>query len=147
MIRFAFKLLIAMVAVGYVVRLAEPAPAPADEPQLLAATHIAGMPEEQDQVEIARQLSSFTNVQIVVSQTTRDVAGFCERQALACQAGRELIVRAAAGIRDVAASIAGEEEKLADVSGDSEEEYMPLREYRGTYPILPEAPPPRYTTF
>lgn len=143
MIRFALKLLVIMVVVGYVVRLAEPVPSSVDEPKFVAAAY-GTETQEETPADVARHLSSFTNAQIVVAQTTRDVTGFCERQALACEAGRELIVRAAAGIRDVAASIAGEPHVSA---AEEEEEYMPLREYSGTYPILPAAPPPRYTTF
>ena len=141
MIRFAAKILIVMAAAGYVIRQAEPQTAHGDNPQVMHASYMTGT-DDAAPTDVARHLSSFTNARILVAQASSDLAGFCDRQALACEAGRELLFRAAAGIRDIAASIAGER-----MDERTEETYMPLQAYRGAYPVLPTAPPPRYTTF
>lgn len=140
MIRFAFKVLIVMVAAGYVIRQAEPQAAPGNEPQILHASYMTGTDEPAPE-EVARHLSSFTNAQIVFAQAARDAAGFCDRQALACEAGRELLRRTAANIRDVAASIAG------DQDGQVREAPLNLEDQRTADHALPAAPPPRYVTF
>ncbi len=138
MIRFAVKVLVVMVAAGYVVRQAEPPAAYSHEPRAIHSAYIPGT-DDPTPAQVARDLSSFTNAQIVLSQATRDLAGFCERQALACEAGQELLRRAAAGIRDASARIAG---------GDTEADEAPLS--GGSWHAghdLPAAPPPRYVTF
>ena len=78
-------------------------------------------------------------------RATRDAAGFCEREALACQSGEEIMIRLATGIRDLAAGFLAwaEDEKEIGGSTTEEEEYRPLKNYTGTYPILPEARPVR----
>ncbi|MFN4353735.1 hypothetical protein [Parvibaculum sp.] len=140
MIRFALKMLLVMVAAGYFIRQAEPASAPRDKPNIIHASYMTGT-DEPAPAEVARHLSSFANVQIVFMQASRDIAGFCDRQALACEAGRELVRRAAAGIRDASARLAGDREEQA------KDEAMPLLVHRGNGPVLPAAPPPRYVMF
>ena len=141
MIRFAVKMLIVMAAAGYFIRQAEPQTAHAGNPYVINAAYSTGT-EDSAPAGAARHFSSFTNARIVATRVSSDLAGFCDRQALACEAGRELLLRAAAGIRDVAASIAGER-----AEDPADREYMPLEAYHGDYPVLPAAPPPRYTAF
>ena len=140
MIRFAFKVLIVMAAAGYVIRQAEPQAAPGNETQIFHAAYMTDT-DGTALEEVARHLSSFTNAQIVFAQAARDAAGFCDRQALACEAGRELLRRTAAGIRDVAASIAG------DQDGRAPDVPLKTGDYHAADHALPAAPPPRYVSF
>lgn len=140
MVRFAFKVLIVMMAAGYVIRQAEPASVHGDEPKILHAAYMTGTDEPAPE-EVTRHLSSFTNAQIVFAQAARDAAGFCDRQALACEAGRELLRRTAGSIRDVAAGIAGDRDK------ESQETSSEIMDRHAVNPALPAAPPPRYVTF
>lgn len=140
MIRFALKLLMVMVAAGYVVRQAGPEAARGHDPKVVHASYMTGTDEPLPS-EVARDLSSVTNAQIVFVQAARDISGFCDRQALACEAGRELLRRAAAGVRDISASIAGDthtQRQAADAHSDQVE---------GFSPALPAAPPPRVMSF
>lgn len=139
MIRFAVKILIVMVAAGYAVRQAEPPAVNDRQPQVIHAAYMTGA-DEYSPALVASELSSFTNVQIVVAQASRDVAGFCERQPLACEAGRELLRRTAAGVRDISARIAGDGNAGNDEISSSR--YTPSGD-----PAIPAAPPPRYVTF
>lgn len=144
MIKFAIKSLVVLVLIGHAMKLAEPAAEPvAAEPRFMPADYAeeTALPER----DVTQDLSTFSNAQILVSHTARDAAGFCAREPLACQSGRQLLVRVASGVRDVAASLvnwAEEDEDKATVEGESE--YRPLKDYEGTYPILPEAPPARH---
>jgi hypothetical protein len=150
MIKFAIKSLVVMVLVGHAIKLVEPAePVAAAEPRFMPANYTEGAvaPAPSD---VTSQLSTFTNAQIVVSHTARDAKGFCDREPLACQSGRELLARAAVGIRDLASGIAmwADDETAAGVSGENPDtdEYRPLADYRGPYPILPAPPPARNDT-
>ncbi|MEQ8268710.1 MAG: hypothetical protein RH982_16070 [Parvibaculum sp.] len=146
MIRFAIKSLVVLVLVGHAIKLVEPA-----DPAVVSATAPHFVPASYSEgtapgeiPEVATQLSSFTNAQIVVSHAARDASGFCEREPLACQSGRELLVRSARSVRDLAAGVvdwAGTEDQPGEES-QPVEEYRPLEGYRGPYPPLPplEAP-------
>ncbi|HCX68789.1 hypothetical protein [Parvibaculum sp.] len=141
MIKFAVKSLVVLVLVGHAMKLADPAEPGMDGPRFIPATYAEGAPlPERD---VTRDLSTLTNVQIVVSRTARDATGFCEREPLACQSGRQLLVQLATGVRDMAASLAGWAEEDESATARIEEEYRPLKAYSGNYPILPEAPPVR----
>lgn len=150
MIKFAIKSLVVLVLVGHAIKLVEPAKPAAADPGFVPATYAQGPADPGP--DMSPNLSTFTDAQIVVSHAARDLAGFCEREPLACRSGRELTVRLAAGIRDIAAGVAHwarEDEGRSDVivKGEEEGEYRPLADYRGEYPILPEAPPARGNTF
>lgn len=140
MIRFAFRMLIVMVAAGYVIRQAEPPAVPGDDPQVIHAAYMTGT-DEPSLAEVAHELSSFTNAQIVFVQAARDISGFCDRQALACEAGGELLRRAAAGVRDISALIAG------DGPGREQPDRLHRNQVEGAGPALPAAPPPRVMSF
>lgn len=150
MIKFAIKSLVVLVLVGHAIKLAEPADPVAAEPRFMPATYSDGPEARAAEPEIADRLFTFTNAQIVVSHAARDASGFCERQPLACQSGRELLVRAAMGIRDIATGIvnwADEEDGARTAEIDPDAEYRPLEGYRGAYPLLPAAPPARQSAF
>lgn len=149
MIKFAVKSLVALVLIGHAIKLVEPAKPDTADPGFMPATY-AQAPADPGR-DMSPNLSTFTNAQIVVSRAVRDAAGFCEREPLACQSGRVLVARLAAGIRDIAASVAlrAKEDQagtVATAEGSGEEEYRPLANYKGNYPILPEAPPARGST-
>lgn len=150
MIKFAIKSLVVLVLVGHTIKLVEPAESATAEPGFMPAAYAQGPADPRP--DMSPNLSTFTNAQIVISHAARDVSGFCEREPLACQSGRELAARLASGIRDIAAGVAQwarEDEGRNDVivEGGEEGEYRPLADYRGEYPILPEAPPARGSTF
>lgn len=156
MIRFAIKTLVVLVLVGHAIKFVEPvdpAAASAAQPRFMPASYSEEPAQAEAPLEVADQLSTFTNAQIVASRAAHDAAGFCEREPLACQAGRELLVRMAAGIRDVAAGVADwadKEERVPDeaMAGvDPDTEYRPLEGYRGAYPLLPAKPPARSESF
>lgn len=146
MIKFAIKSLVVLVLVGHVIKLADPVEPVEAEARFMPASYSGG--EDTTPRDITRDLSTFTNAQIVVSGTARDASGFCDREPMACQSGRELVVRLAGGVRDVAANLANwaEEDGTAKVE-EAEEEYRPLKDYQGNYPILPAAPPARDNSF
>lgn len=143
MIKFAIKTLVVMVLAGHAIKLAEPAGPVAAAPEVIPVVHADD--ESRPDRDVVRDLSLFTNARIVVSHATRDAAGFCEREALACQSGEEIMIRLATGIRDLAAGFLAwaEDEKEIGGSTTEEEEYRPLKNYTGAYPILPEARPVR----
>ncbi|ABS61686.1 hypothetical protein Plav_0063 [Parvibaculum lavamentivorans DS-1] len=150
MVRFAIKSLVVLVLIGHAIKLAEPAEsAPDGDVRFIPASYSEEPVAPVEQQEIASHLSAFTNAQIVVSHTASDAAGFCDRQPLACQSGRELLVRVATSVRDVAGSFVsrmdGEEEVQA--RSDPDTEYRPLDGYRGSYPLLPAEPPARSGAF
>ena len=150
MIKFAIKSLVVLVLVGHAIKLVEPAEPAAAGAGFIPAAYAQGPVNPRP--DMSPNLSTFTNAQIVISRAARDVSGFCEREPLACQSGRELAVRLAMGIRDVAAGVAQwarEDEGRSGVMVEGREEgpYRPLADYRGAYPILPEAPPARGSTF
>ncbi len=143
MIKFAIKTLVVLVLAGHAIKLAEPAGPVTAAPEVIPVVHTGD--EARFDRHVARDLSLFTNARIVVSHAARDAAGFCEREALACQSGEELMIRLATGIRDLATGFLAwaEDEKEIDGSTVEEDEYRPLKNYTGTYPILPEARPVR----
>lgn len=150
MIKFALKSLVILVLVGHAIRLVEPAKPVTAEPRFVPATYTQGPIAAGS--DVTQDISTFTNAQIVVSHAARDAAGFCDREPLACRSGRELTVRLATGVRDLAASAAhwarGEESgAIAAVNDGDEGAYRPLANYRGAYPILPEEPPARGNAF
>jgi hypothetical protein len=144
MIKFAIKSLVVMVLVGHAIKLLEPVEQANVEPRFMPANYTEGVAQAADP-DITGKLSTFTNAQIVVSHAARDTRGFCDREPLACQASRELLGRAAVGIRDMASGIAvwandsGEGEPVED----PDTEYRPLENYQGAYPLLPSPPPAR----
>lgn len=150
MIRFALKVLVALLLVGYVVRLDEPVPQSANADGFVSASYPAASAYPED---VTANLSTFTNAQILMSRSAHDVTSFCEREPLACDAGGELISRAIIGIRNVATSlINGTQENSAQVTQPTAndpvaDEYRPLENYRGAYPILPPTPPARHASF
>lgn len=153
MIRFAIKSLVVLVLIGHAIKLVEPADpavASATAPHFMPASYSEGAAPAEIP-DVAPQLSSFTNAQIVVSHAARDASGFCEREPLACQSGRELLVRTAKGVRDLAAGVAdwaGAEDRHVDEAEVlPDEEYRPLEGYRGLYPPLPPEPPARRESF
>ncbi|HAC58341.1 MAG TPA: hypothetical protein DCF73_08320, partial [Rhodobiaceae bacterium] len=87
MIKFAIKTLVVMVLAGHAIKLAEPAGPVAAAPEVIPVVHADD--ESRPDRDVVRDLSLFTNARIVVSHATRDAAGFCEREALACQSGEE----------------------------------------------------------
>ena len=150
MIRFALKVLIALLLVGYVMRLDEPVPQSANADGFIPTSYPAASAHPED---VTADLSTFTNARIVMSHGARDVTSFCEREPLACDAGSELLARAAIGIRNVATALlnsAQEEDAQAGKSTINDpmtDEYRPLENYRGAYPILPQTPPARHASF
>lgn len=148
MIRFALKILIALLLVGYVMRLDEPVTESANAGGFIPTSYPAATDVPTDPDEVTAQLSALTNARIVMTHGAQDVTSFCERQPLACGAGRELIARAAAGIRDVAAAIvSGTEGEKSSVDAQSADDYRPLENYQGDYPLLPRTPPVRQDSF
>lgn len=149
MIKFAIKSLIVMVLAGHAIKLMEPAETAVAEPRFVTANYTEGQAAAVAP-DVAGQLSAITNAQIVVSHTVRDVEGFCDREPLACQSGRELLVRGAIGVRDFASGIAiwADDETGSDLSHENPDtdEYRPLENYKGSYPILPTPPPARNDT-
>lgn len=147
MIKFAIKSLVVMVLVGHAIKLVEPVEQAQLEPRFMSANYTEGAAQIAEP-DITGKLSTFTNAQIVVSHAAQDTRRFCDREPLACQAGRELLARAAVGIRDVASGIAawadgpGEEDPI----DNPDTEYRPLEKYQGAYPILPTPPPARNDT-
>jgi hypothetical protein len=150
MIRFALKVLIALLLVGYVMRLDEPAPQSATANGFMPTSYPSAVTPPED---VTGDLSTFTNAQIVVSRSARDVTGFCDREPLACDAGRELIARAAIGIRNIASALMDSAQKNdvratePSTNAPVTDEYRPLENYRGAYPILPQTPPTRAASF
>ena len=145
MIKFAIKSLVVMVLVGHAIKLVEPAEPVAAEPRFMPANYTEGEANIREP-DVAGELSTFTNAQIVVSHTARDAQGFCEREPLACQSGRELLARVAVGIRDMASGVAtwADDEKVDEEANEiPDTEYRPLEGYQGSYPLLPAAPPAR----
>ena len=148
MIKFAIKSLVVMVLVGHAIKLVEPAEPAAAEPRFMPA-HYA---EDRTAIDadVAGQLSTFTNAQIVVSHAARDAKGFCEREPLACESSRELLGRVAIGIRDLASGVATWADDADEAEGMQEnpqtDEYRPLENYKGSYPLLTAAPPARHDT-
>ena len=141
MIKFAVKSLVVLVLIGHAMKLTEPVEPVAVEPRFIPATYAEGAPlPERD---VTRDLSTFTNAQIVVSHTARDASGFCDREPLACQSGRQLVARLATGVRDMASGLANWAEEDEIAPAEAEEEYRPLKDYSGAYPILPQSPPAR----
>lgn len=146
MIKFAVKSLVVLALVGHAIKLVEPAEPAMTGPGFMPTTYAQDpAPPEPD---VTPDLSTFTNAQIVVSHAARDAAGFCEREPLACRAGRELLIRLATGIRDVTAGVVSRAREDGganlDITEDrTEGEYRPLANYKGAYPIFPEAPPAR----
>jgi hypothetical protein len=150
MIKFAFKSLVMLALVGHAIKLVEPVEPATANPGFVPAAYLEG--QTASGPDVTQDLSTFTNAQIVVSHAARDAVGFCDREPLACRSGRELTVRLATGIRDIAASAAhwarAEESGTPAVVDDGGEgEYHPLANYRGSYPIFPETPPARGNTF
>lgn len=146
MIKFAVKSLVVLVLVGHVIKLTDPVEPVEAEARFMPASYSEG--EDLAQRDVSRDLSTFTNAQIVVSSTARDASGFCDREPMACQSGRELVVRLASGVRDVAGNLVNwaEEDGTAKVE-EVEEEYRPLKDYQGSYPLLPAEPPARSNSF
>ena len=147
MIKFAIKSLVVMVLVGHAIKLVEPVEQAEVEPRFMPANYMEGTAQIAEP-DITGKLSTFTNAQIVVSHAARDTRGFCDREPLACQASRELLGRAAVGIRDMASGIAAwadgpDEEELIE---NPDTEYRPLENYQGAYPLLPAPPPERNDT-
>lgn len=150
MIRFALKVLIALLLVGYVVRLDESVPQSANVSGFMPTSYPAASASPED---VTANLSTFTNAQIVVSRSARDVTSFCQREPLACDAGRELIARAAIGIRNVATALIndaqenGVQAKQPAANDPVADEYRPLENYRGAYPVLPQTSPGQHASF
>lgn len=152
MIKFAVKSLVVLVLVGSAIKLVEPADgAGTPGPRLVPAGYSEGPAFASSEREVVEQLSTLSNTQIVVSHAARDARGFCAREPLACESGRELLIRMATAVRDVAGSVAywaGNEEEAPDMLQDDQETvYRPLENYRGTYPLLPAEPPARRVAF
>ncbi|MCF8470509.1 MAG: DUF5330 domain-containing protein [Parvibaculum sp.] len=152
MIRFAIKSLVVMLVLGHAFKLTEPAPAEtssqAAQARFLHADYSENAIPNDRRQDIVRELSAVTNARVVASGVASDAAGFCGREPLACESGRELVARTARRIGDIAARItdwAGSEDdaETPDGAPDTADDYHPLKDYRGSYPILPEARPAR----
>lgn len=152
MIRFAIKSLVVMLLLGHALKLAEPAPADisseAAQAHFLPADYSENAVPDDRRQNIARTLSTVTNARVVASGVASDATGFCGREPLACNSSRELLARMARGIGYMATRITdwagrGDEAEALDGAPDAVEDYHPLKDYRGSYPILPEARPAR----
>ncbi|PKQ06733.1 MAG: hypothetical protein CVT73_09585 [Alphaproteobacteria bacterium HGW-Alphaproteobacteria-12] len=152
MIRFAIKSLVVMLLVGHALNLAEPAPVAnssgAAQAYFLPADYSENAVPNARRPDIARALSAATNARVVASGVVSDATGFCGREPLACNSSRELLARTARGFGAMATRIANwagreDQAETPDSAPDTDDDYHPLKDYRGTYPILPEARPAR----
>jgi len=142
MIRFAVKFLIVLLITGHVIKLTE---TNGDDPAHAYVQTVSHTMETATHIPDASDFSTTTNMLIVTTRTARDVSGFCEREALACDAGKELLIQLAEGVA-LAARHLSNDEHTPDTS-DIEAEYNPLAEYKGDWPVLPASPLPRPQSF